>query len=205
MPRKPKATVDIMGNLEVMSRDTSLPEAVRAEAAREFVRLRAKDQPAPAPALTPAPTPAYSESEIREAFRKIEVGTEVRTEAKPKEQDPAPVTPAPVKSEISPEPAPRQQNSRWSIGGFEYIYLGFDQTNQLHILSPVKSGGIFPETIRVTEERLVGKRYAAPPRARGYETPEELRRRLDFEQAREAARWREQMCCGQFSGDPPGC
>ena len=52
MPRKRKSTVDIMSNLELMSRDMSLPITVRAEAAKEFVRLKAKEQPAPAP---PAP------------------------------------------------------------------------------------------------------------------------------------------------------
>jgi hypothetical protein len=209
MPRrKAKPTVDLVSRLEALSKDETLPLAVREDAGKELLRLTLKDNPAPAPAPVPAAAP-YTESEIKEAFRQIEVETKSMPKTPPAntasesqefahEQE--------IKNrERGPEPAPRVQGSHWTIGGQDHIYLSFDAASQMHILSPVKPTGILPETIRVSEERLVGRRYAAPPRRGNCETVEEFRRRRDFEQAREASRWRQQMGIGVFSGDPPGC
>jgi hypothetical protein len=199
MPRKPKATVDIMGNLEVMSRDMSLPEAVRAEAAREFVRLKAKEQPAPTPAPAPVPAPMVPDfSELVEAFKKIKPDEVPVTEPKP-------VEPVPVKP-VEPEPVERERGSTWNVGGRQCVYLAYDPVMKLHLLSEtrnVSSVGL-PEVIKISEERLVGKRYAAGPRARGFESVEDCKKRRAMEQARESYRWRQQMGVGMFGGDPPG-
>jgi hypothetical protein len=77
--------------------------------------------------------------------------------------------------------------------------------SKTHLLTEVRSTSSFsPQTIRMTEERLVGKRYAARPTPKGYETPEQCRARLDAEQAREQAKWNNLMGV-RFGGDPEGC
>jgi hypothetical protein len=107
MPRKPKATVDIMGDLEVMSRDTSLPEAVRSEAAKEYVRLKAAMSPAPSPA--PAATP-YTEAEIKEAFSKIGVGVVAKPTAPDRTANPESETQEFAKEHRGPEPVEGEES-----------------------------------------------------------------------------------------------
>ena len=102
-------------------------------------------------------------------------------------------------------PVAREQGSTWRVGGQDCVYLSFDAESKLHILSPVRPSGILPETIRVTEERLTGKRYAAGPKAHGFETPEQVRARRRQEQQIEQNKWNIAMGVGSFYGDPPGC
>jgi hypothetical protein len=71
----------------MLSRDTTMPEAVREEAAREFVRLTMKDvKPASAPVVAPTPrSPVDTLAEMFAALDKREA--EIRA-ARPKPADP---------------------------------------------------------------------------------------------------------------------
>ena len=122
MPRKPKATVDIMGNLEVMSRDTSLPEAVRAEAARAFVRLKAKEQPAPAP----APAPVVLEPDFSELIALEKEQKEAKAKAKEQELSESQQFakehrgPEPVEGETKPKPKPYVWRDQYGMSTDDY-------------------------------------------------------------------------------------
>jgi hypothetical protein len=64
MSRKPKKAVDMLASLEALSRDESMPLAVREEAGRELIRLKVVTSPAPTPAPVPTPRQEISVEDI---------------------------------------------------------------------------------------------------------------------------------------------
>jgi hypothetical protein len=209
VPRK-KTTVSILANLEVMSRDTSLPETVRAEAAKEYVRLKAKEQQAPAPAApAPVPRPEPDWSELKAAFQEIAKSkpanpeSETQTFAHDAEVSGRPFPVEPVK----PEPVQRQKGSTWILHGREYMYLGMDAENKLHMLTETRSTAHVgqPEVVKVNEDTLIGRRHVVRPKAsRGnVETVEQCKARRWREMQQDRLEW--QALGGRSGGDPEGC
>lgn len=201
MPRKAKTTIERLAELELLSRDMSMPEEIRAQAAKEYIRLTLTLKGKPAPAPVPV---VYSEEDMAKGFAALAAEAE-RLTPKPTEvpveeiRPPEPVESEPIEAR-EPEPVERQRDSIWRIVGVDYIYLGMD--DGLHMLTETRSTGYGPpEVIRVSEAKLTGQRPRSRPTGR-CETPEQVMARRRLEQAREyeASGW-----VRNYSLDPPGC
>lgn len=207
--------VDVITRLESLSKDESMPLAVREDAGRELIRLTMKDKP-PAPA---PPAPTYTEAEMIEAFQQIATGPPTVSTA---------ATAPPVNKEsesqafahdaevakkiqpqIKPEPSPRDVGSHWMIGNEDHVYISFDSEKGLHILTPARNReSLLPTTISVTEDKLMGRDRKPLPQERRYisdgfiGTLDEIRERnrQKQERAREELRARGGQEVG--SGDP---
>jgi hypothetical protein len=174
----------------------SMPEEVRKEAAKEFIRLKMLEQPAPVAPVVPAAPLVPDFSELIAAAKE----REIKAKAKPANPESETQTfthdaevsrREPTESELTkPEPLEREKGSTWRIDGREHIYLCLDRETKMHMLVEVRpTSGLLPETIKISEERLVGVRHTAQPRARGYETVAEFRARRRNEQHAEQMKW----------------
>jgi hypothetical protein len=191
MPRK-KTSIDILANLELMSRDMSFPEAIRAEAAREYVRLKAATNPAPVPAPIPVAPVEPDFSEIEAAAAKV----------KPVERSESQQFAHDVEVSRRPEPTERERNSIWTVGGVQHTYLGME--GPMHLLTPMRASNVGqPEVVRVSEDRLMNKRYTVRRTDSHCETVEECKARLWQEMQRNE---RERIALGgrRMEGDPEG-
>ena len=206
--------VDVITRLESLSKDESMPLAVREDAGRELIRLTMKDKPAP-----PAPRIEPTQEEMIEAFRQIIATPTVTPTAMPappanKESETQEFAhenevAKKIQPESKPEPSPRDVGSHWMIGNEDHVYISFDSEKGLHILTPAKNtGSLLPTTVCVTEDRLMGRDRKPSPQERRYisdgfvGTIDEIRERnrQKQERAREELRARGGYEVG--SGDP---
>ena len=175
----------------------AMPETTRQKA-RDFITRMTRKTSTSSPMKVPTQVPTQEEMAAGfQALAALEQKMKVeKAEAKQVEEIKQAVVSA------QPEPAPRQQGSKWNIAGIEYTYLSFDAKTEMHFLTPVRQTTLLPETISVSEERLVGKKFAQGPRRTNCETPEQVQARRRREQADEYRRtgWSRSM----FSDDPEG-
>lgn len=220
MPRKPKATIDILANLELIMK-TATSDEIRAEAREQYVRLKATMQP-PAPA-PPVVRVEPTKDEQADAFRKMAEELESLKATLPTLKS---VVPANRESESQvfkheaevakkienlAEPVEREKGSIWRLSdGQDYRYLGFE--NGLHLVTPVRAtNSLTPVVERVTEDTLRNVKPKSVQQERRYisdgriGTLDEIRRRNWQRQQQVAAELRQRGVRQAGFGDPPGC